>query len=980
MFIETLTNPTPCPHVSREKSKLRLLQIQWGWITPGTTESHRRAQSNAHLKLLNKGSYKAAEHLLFVHCGWWLDAGLSPSVRAITVRNPEPNRALAPASPAYLKKLAQSVASGRLEYVAYPYAACVTEATTFEGLLRSLRFSRDIARRVFGKNPRIYMGHDGVYDLDWGTPQMPHLIKLLGGEFIVSGKEGFLVAPDGATVRTFGYEKSFYEIAKNPASLNQPAVFCMEMHEHLQHIEKLKRGTHFLNKALNVQADAITLDEYLESSPSSGSRRNATRIGSKGWYGGIVDALLLEQIVKSVELRLPALEALAISGVSNQGAELQKKISDLWKGSFVLMDNHLLWQCHRFKPHYIRHAWKLASDCEKMESAAVQGSGPARSLAYNPTPWRRSAVIKRKAGDVLVNELDGWSARDIKPAGAAALTSKKSSPFVLHNDLVRYTLGAKGQVKEIRLKGDAPQKVKWGTIFRTVEEKSRISRNIFCGGPEIPYVGCAKLTAEVDLSHERCFEGILELSDIQGDAYLLKAERIDLTGKVFSTDWHALRSLHWIGDGLPRHHSQPAPLSLKMSYASRLRLTIWLASEKAVSLGGARIRVLHQVKSHLPLPKWRFQGETEWKFVEPEVTDACVVRETALSKEVCFSGNMGEGRFKLHVSLEDGSPRLDHRLHLSYENPVSLGVSTPPFNENEGSLFGAGCERPYIPGLMIVSECPEGASYHVDKPAYIQRALDAPRNTWHTDRRDWWLGMSPFIGMNMAVADWKGGSLGMFTRGIKHFFRWRHGGRERFGLSLGSTETHLCTQGHTVKPGSRFFHLTGRLEHDPYFETPFLRVCGDYEFGYALRPRLKTDRKDFLNFWKSAQEFALPVRQLRGRQEIGGIFSDHPAIVVTGLEKQGEVFQLRVINLSARSATGMVTLPFAIEKAEMEGNRLGAGRIPESIRIHLPPWAVREINVREAGVTGPGNCANGRLNGKSKFRSPTAAVVGPPRG
>lgn len=969
MFIEALTNGA---RSSPGKNTLRLLQIQWGWITPGTTESHRAAQSSAHLRSLNKGFGKATRHQLFVHCGWWLDGGMSGAVKVITAGNPEPNRALSPASPAYLKKLGENVENGRLEYVAYPYAACVTEATSFEGLLRSLRFSRDVARRVFGKNPRVYMGHDGVYDLDWGTPQMPHLVKLLGGEFIVSGKEGVLVAPDGTATETFGYEKSLFEIAKHPSSLLQPAVFCMEMHEHLRHMDELNEGTHFLNRALNVQANAVTLDEYLGSRKTPQRRWDSARIGSKGWYGGIIDALVLEQMVKSVELRLPALEALAVFNPPARAREFQRKLSDLWKQSFVLMDNHLLWQCHQFKPHYIQCAGKLAAACEKMEQMTVGGRGTAKpDLVFNPAPWRRSGVVREKEGDVFLDELEGWSARQAKPAARTPLIFKKSSPCILQNDLVRYDLGPKGEVKKLRIKGEAAKKVEWGKILRVVEGKSKVSRNLPYGA-EIPYVGCAKLIAEVDLKNERCFDGFLELGAIRGDAYLLKAERIDLTGKVFSTDWQALRSLHWIGNGMPRHHSKPAPVPLKMSYASCLRLTIWLASEEAVSLESARIHLSHQAKDHLPVSRWKFQGETEWKFVEPEITGARVLRETVLSKEVCFSGRMDKARFELHASLEAGSPRLDYQLRLHYEEPASLGVSTPPFNEDEGSLFGAGCERPYIPGLMIVSKCPGNASYHVDKPAYIQRALDEPARTWHTDRRNWWLGMSPFIGMNMAVADWQGGSLGMFTRGIKHFFRWQRKDAEMFGLSLGSTHTHLCTQGHTVKPGSRFFHLTGRLEHDPYFETPFLKAGGDYQFHYAFRPRLETDRKDFLDFWKSAQEFALPLRALRGEREIPGIHCDHPALIATGMEKNGETVRLRVVNLSSRAASGTFFLPFPIEEAKMEEDRLSQESGPKSFRIHLPPWGVREIALRAAGFPW-GKIPNFRVN-----NSPVPARRGEP--
>ncbi|HRJ70914.1 MAG TPA: hypothetical protein PLS03_01745 [Terrimicrobiaceae bacterium] len=912
---------------------LRCLQIQWGWITPGTTTSHRARQSTPYLDALQEGMVPATRHFLLVHCGWWLDSGMPRSVRDLYAANPEPNRALTPASASYRRRLAEFVRSGRLEFVVYPYAACVAEATSGEALLRSFRYARDLSAKVFGRTSRTYMNHDAVYGLDWGTVQMPQILRLLGGSYVISGKNGSVVAPDGTPVETFGYAKSFYDLAKDPESLEKPGVYCMELHQHVGHMREFHRGEHFVPRTLGVEVEALTLDEFL--SHRNGECRSwvAARMGSKGWYGGVTDALLIEQSVKSVELRLPALEALALQiGNGRPAAKTARELNTLWKKSFVLLDNHLLWQCHRYRPYFLDHARQLMDETDTLEQALFAGGPPVRTI-FNPVPWSRDVIVNEGGRDVLVQAVPGW--------GAAAVDAARIAPCVRSGAVsdfdfggIRWRLGEAGEVEEIAREGYALPAGGWGSLLHLREEKEDREIPWVPGRKGISHRGCASFHCTVDLSNKRAFEGFLELGAIHGDAYLLRAERVDLNGKVFATEWHKLRSLHWGSFGAADHPGRLTTILLKLAYAAAVRLTVWMACDGEAAIGEAAIR-LSKLDGEQHLERWNVRLLTSVAYEGPSQVRAKVLRESLLEKQVCFSGLLGAATFQLTARAGAASPRMEYALRLHYAEPTDLGMSTPPFDPMDGSLLGAQAERPYVPGLAVKFPLPAPARYHADKPYYIQETLDEPTDTWHMDRRDWWMGMSPFIGMNVAMASWGEDSLAVMTRGLKHFYRWRQSGAESLGLSLGASLIQVGTQGHSVREGHPLYASIGRRDHDPYAETPFLRAHGTYEFHFAVQSGLKNSGGcQRTKFWRSAQEFALPasVHASGGRRPCGGMASSNAAVIPTGMECRDGKIAIRVVNMSDSEQTASLSYPRAGgERGELEAV--------------LPPWAVREVIV-----------------------------------
>lgn len=917
---------------------LRCLQIQWGWITPGTTASHCARQSRPYLDALEEGEVPATRHFLLVHCGWWLDSGMPRSVRAICAENPEPNRALAPAPPSYIRRLARLVRSGRLEYVGYPYAACVAEATSGEALLRSFRYSRDLAAKIFGAVPRVYMNHDAVYGLDWGTVQMPQILRLLDGRYLISGKNGAVVSPDGTAVETFGYERSFYDLAKDPDSLEKSRVYCMELHQQVGQMKKFHRGEHFVPRMLGVEVEALTLDEFI--SDRRGERRSwvASRLGSKGWYGGVTDSLVIEQLVKTVELRLPALEALALqNGHGRLSAKSTRGLDALWKKSFVLLDNHLLWQCHRYRPYFLDHALRLRDEAGAFERSVFTGGGGARTL-FNPAPWFRDLIVSDEREDILVKGVPGWGTGDVDGSvrrAASRAGSPSDSPFHFEFAGTRWLLDESGAIQQVARGGDVMDTGGWGALMHLQEKAIGEERPCDPGGKALRHRGCVSFQCSVDLSAKRTFSGFLELGGFQGDAYLLRAERVDLNGRVFATEWHALRSLHWGAFGTGGTPGNLAAIPLKLAYAATLRLTVWMASDGEASIGEALLRCANSDLASLRLDRWSARILTAVAYEGPSQVRARVLRQSLLRKEVCFSGMLGAASFQLTARAGVDTARMEYGLRLHYAEPTDLGMSTPPFDRMDGSLLGAQAERPYVPGLAVNFSLPAPARYHADKPYYIQEALDEPSVTWHMDRRDWWMGMSPFIGMNVAMASWGEDSLGVMTRGLKHFFRWRQSGGESLALSLGASLIQVGTQGHSIREDHPLYALIGRRDHDPYAETPFLRAHGTYDFHFAVQPGFKSSGEcQRTEFWRSAQEFALPatVHPARSRRPCAGIGSSNPSVIPTGMECRDDKIAIRLVNMSGTEQASSLRFPRAA------GNR-------GELEVVLPPWAVREVIV-----------------------------------
>lgn len=919
-----------------------VLQLQWGWITPGTGESNRHEQSDRHLRFLAASVMPRTRHFLLVHCGWWLDTGIEREVRGLTERNPEPNRALTPCS-LEVAALRRYVRTGRLEYVAYPYAACVAEATSGEGLLRSLRFSQRIAVEVLGQAPRAVLNHDSCYGLDWCAAQMPQIARLLGIQYILAMDDGIVRAPDGTEARILGRaapRQRLELIAPGP----QAVYFPLELTQSMTFHRNLPMRPPAERKRLDLRA--ITLDEYLRCAPA-GQVFDSRRLGSKSWYGGVTDALVMEQNVKSVELRLPAIEALAsLSRIGDPG--LTARLEVLWKKAFILMDNHTLWQCHDYRAHYLPRSFDLAREAKALEARVLKPKRRASTvMLFNPTPWPRDLVVCDGRRILMARGVRGWSACAIARRGAS--TSADGDPFALSNDLVSYKLNAKGQVSEIERDGRRQDYAGLGRLLRIHETPLNTERVLRAGEKLTGFEGALSATFEIELGGIPRDSVTFHMPEITGEAYLMQSERLGAIGQALGVEWVPLHSLHWAGKGMPRRRGEIAPQVLLARDAVRLRVTLWMISEGTVRLGRAI------APPGGPVSAYHLRLLYRNTYSEPEGVRARVVRNGAGIKSVRFSGRVADAKFDMDLSLRAGSGTLEHVLRVDFATATALGLTTPPFTRDDGSLLGAQCERPYVPGLAVLFPLAGRAQYYVDKPYFIQRALVRAERTWSTDRRDWWLGMSPFIGMNMAVAEHEAGQLGLVTRGLKHFFRWRREGSESLGLSLGASLIHPQTQGHSVPDDSLLYPIAKRLDHDPYPATRFLWARGRYEFAFGICPGSGGEggRRDI---WRAAQEFALPAHAVLtscpAGAVLGGVRTEPAAVVITAIEMRGDAMAVRWVNMSGRSRAAMLHLPFRVDLAAPSSAGETVSPCGTKVRATLRPWAVREMLLRPVSPRG----------------------------
>lgn len=902
-----------------------VLQLQWGWITPGTGDANRHEQSDAHFAFLAAPATPHTRHFLLTHCGWWLDRDATPAVRDLTGRNPEPNRHVTPCGPEVIRRLRRHMRGGRLDFAVYPYAACVAEATTGEGLLRSLRMSRDIAARQFGRVPRAVLNHDFTYNLDWGAAQMPAIARLLGFDVILAMEDGLVRGPDGVTLRVLG-RTPMREIMHLGTTRARPVFHPLELTQNITFHRYLPEWQREFPALAKIDFRAVPLEEYLRRVPAT-ALFDSREMGAKSWYGGTIDSLVQEQNAKSVEIRLPAIEALALLAGRPETAA---RLTDLWKKSFILMDNHTLWQCHNYKAHYLPESFKLAKETAALEATLLRPAKSSRAaMVFNPTPWARDLVVEDGARTLRVPNVPGWGARAVARVAAPNRTDRDTR--TLANERVTYKLNARGEVVEARTAEGVRRFGGLGRLMR-IHESGRPQRRIVRAGATLHVEGALSAATEINLRGNPQEYVTLEIPDLVGAAFLLQAERLDVAGNVEGTEWINLHSLHWGGAGLPRHRMAVGPRRVNARGAVRLRLTLWMLGEGAVSFGHARVWTGDE--AYRDVREWAVTIHYRNAYALPRNAKARVVRCGAAMKTVRFTGALPDVRFEMDVSLREGSPVLEYALRLHFPKPTPLGLRSPPFTAEDGSLLGAECERPYLPGLTVLLPLPGPATYFADKPYFIQPVLKPAKRTWHTDVRDWWLEMSPFIGMNLAAADWGRGQVGLLTRGIKHFFRWRRDG-EMLGLSLGASLIHPSTQGHSAPPRCVAYDLVKRVDHNPYQETPFLYAHGEYRFHYGICLASSGERGR-LDLWRRAQEFALPVRATPTRSPAGsaidGVAAEPASVVVTALEPRDGAWALRIVNMAGRRVRARIRVP-------------GTG----GVRASLAPWAVREFVIRRKG-------------------------------
>lgn len=914
---------------------LQVLQFQWGWITPGTGEDNRQEQWDHHLAFLEEPVLPRTRHLLFCHCGWWLDSEASARIRRLTGSNPEPNRALTPCSSEDLAQLAAHVQNGRLEAVAYPYAACVAEATSAEALLRQFRLSMEIAEAAFDRRPRLALNHDAIYGLDWGAELMPQIARLLDLEVLLAGRDAWVEAADGSRVRLLG-EAPFRQMLHLGPGERSVFFHPLELHNSVGFQARWPAIQEEFPALRDIKLEAVGLDTYL-SKVQPRETVSANSVGHKNWFGGTIDGLVLQQAVKSTEVRLTALEAI----LAQQGElEPSQELLDHWKAGFILLDNHTIWQLHDYKRHYLPAALARQTEAATLEQQLLGHDDEGDQLCvFNAVPTPRDLTVEQDGKVWHVPQVAGWATATL-PMSDHEAPEEDDDPFTLANNEVTYQLDASGAISRI---DDAPVD-RWGRLVRLheapAESAGHLNRNdsFACSG-----AGCLTTTFALPEPQRSV---MFHACDLIGEAMLLEAERLDADGKSLGIERVPLHNLHWGSKGLPRHESQLQPRQLDAYGASRLRLTIWVAAEGTLGIGDARVWL--EDCTCRRIDSWTYRPTYDNAVSEPSHVEASVVRATASLKTVRFTGQLPDCHYRLDITLRRGSRALEHRLAITFPEATALGFRSPPFERREGSLFGTCCERPYLPALAILLPTADDSRFYSDKPGTLRQAFQPADATWHNDVQDWWWGMSTFIGQYLAIAETDEQQAALLTRGLHHFFRWRHGGDTLLGLSLGATLIHHMTQGHSAPPESPWHKIIRRNNFDPYGDTPFLDAEGRYVFHYAIaREAAGPAARQRLH--AAADSFALPpvaVRTTRERAaDLPGLTCEPAHVIVTALEPAGDGVLLRLCNRSQEATTAKLRLPWPLVEAaptladsptEIDGQQL---------QVTLPPTAYREIRL-----------------------------------
>lgn len=912
---------------------LDLTQLSWGWITPGTTTQLRQRQEGGFLRFWRKwGSHRNCR-FLFTHCGWYFDRNPGAAAARLTRQNPEPCRDARPVSEKLLALWRAALRKKQIEFVVYPYAGCVAEATDGETLLRSLRLSREAASDALEVRPAGLLNHDAPYGVNWGAEQMPQMARLLGLEYLVAGKTGIIDALDGGEIPCVGSSASLLGIlrAMSLAPRRTPQFVSWEMHDHLHFLDQMLSGDHPLIKMQPVELHSLTRQEFQRSLARVPARFPAGELGGKGWFGGLVDALMIEQAVyRSQRLLVAGETRQALEGTLPANPE--KRIEQ-WKRSLILTDTAILWQCHDYRRHYRIEAEKLLHEVHGQESGKKL-SGAAR--VFNPVSWRRGGVLWDDSLEVPVGMhpgLDGWQTDRLQsvPALKRQLFLKS---VVMPSVSAGYRLDAKGGC----WRGPNPGKRGRGVtdpdamsagIQRLEETPQERVIPLVGGAAPLSFTGNAHLEIDWKLTAHSPSTYLfrLECAEILGDAYLLECEYLDLLGNMRHRTLHPLRRLDWEASGMPRHHSHPLPIELDIGLFQHVRLKIHVACEgglqfhglRAVPLRGPTLQPVEFTRAQARLHTAVRYRPVEFQPVEIRRWGGEIAEARYRVTEPDFGGS-------LRVRSEKSSPWVQYHLVVHCDGPAPLGWHTPPLAATEGSFLGAGCERPYMPGLLFETCVKPGAHYFGDTPFYLREMFQGATEAWHTNSPDWWMGFSPFVATQLAVARDTLSTHLLATRGLRHFFRRRERSRETLGLSLGSGLPHPLMQGFSVPESSPLFPVIGHSYHNPYRNASMLQAQGRYDYHFASACTGHSTTRPAL--WKMGQEFANPLMATNARAHAGiGISSAN--VVATACERRGRTRILRLLNLSSRPATTHVQ---------------ESSRIP-SVTTQLPPHGLREISL-----------------------------------
>lgn len=891
---------------------MKLIDIHWGWITPGVGQANRARQLDLYLDLLEARVGKG-ERFYFSQPGWLLDVDASATVRHITATTPERGKSNGPMTSGQLDRFRAAVRRGQLVYLAYPYSGAVVEGMTGESVLRALRLTRAIASQAFETNVTGFFVHDGPFQLDWNAPMVPQIGRMAGFREIFGRSLAMIVSPDGTRFPMIGQPEE-------GAGLLCSGVEAPDATEHLAELEQ-RFGP--MRCAGEVDVKRLVADAALSPVASQSIR-------TKGWYGGAPLVMQQQAALRRTDL------AITLLGFNLAQRSEQADLTDLWKRSLVLQDCHLQWLLANVDTHYLPLARDLETEVRRCLPPPGEGDTVA-TLAFNPLAHRRSGVV-RVGMDYAV-------CRDVAPASTAmpeadAATRVHASPTSLVNDRIRVELGPSGEILSVRDKagetlysGRANQLRHW--INQPAEGTFLLKQ---MGVWEERFSGCLRLETEVHVPEDGLYPFFLDIT-----------RGMVVAVACGEDDWVPATNLHW-GGGLPsgnqeHGHSQAIDLDL---HRGDNRLILYAVADEGFKMREAAVRLNGSITS---LRYWTVNKAVEW-VPDPFQIDAVAVHEQGARASVVFSGHFSTCRATMTLSLDHDSPRVDVSLKRTYADRVYEGMQTLPLPLDVGSYLGSYCERPYVPAFTVEHETPlRHTVYTSDKPYGFCEAYDSDQ-AWNTGRfRSFFGGMAPFLGIFTALAESTTGSLAMLTDGHGHFFRRRpnHAAAETLGLSLGSSVIHPMTQNYRASKGSYWEKITRSakgVDYDDAHETSdFVAPEGDIVCAWSLlfSANASISRQECHHQLLERTFPLLPASRPTesGYQLIG------EDVILTALERDDDTVTVRLVNLSPDPQHFVLSLPWPVQRAEVNTDMPIPNLMCRDCGMtgELPPLAVREIHL-----------------------------------
>ncbi|HEY3378952.1 MAG TPA: hypothetical protein VGL77_15810 [Armatimonadota bacterium] len=903
-----------------EQDPVVAVVIHWGWVTPGVADCNRRLQEGQYLEFLatdgcDKGTFN------FTQPGWVLDSGMHPSVRAVTAENIEPGKRGRPFDAATLDALRRAVQDETLNYLAYPYAGAIVEGMTGESALRGYRLTRAVVRENLHADPLGFFVHDGPTVLNWTCHMLPQIGWLAGYRYLFGKYSARVESPDGTVLMMFGRPDAdaayLYNVVELMDAPRQVQELCAEYRD-----QRLRFASADCLPALN---SSVT------------RRESALRLLTKGWYGGTPLVLQMQEALRRTDRALSLLATLqTLMGV-------HVELTDYWKRSLILQDCHLQWLLHDLAPHYLPLALRLEQDVRGHLAALLHGANDdARRYAFNPLPFSRGGVVETAAHRYAF-------VPQVKPCATQSLANMstdtvQATATALSNGLITVALGPQGQILSVtdtqgvvRYTGAANRLAHW----HNVPASGAVTLTTGTPWTEGAYCGNLRLTTELDVPDAGDYTFRLDVPRGMTIALACAGE-----------EWTPATNRHW-GGGLPSAqrdiYSGCGVVRLRKGMN---RLVLHAVADEGYHIASAR---LQRAGQEWPLTQWQGERVTQWAD-DPFRVTRVEVHEAGARAAVTFHGAFSTCQATLTLTLDAGSERVDVQFTRHYAEGVHEGCQTLPLPLEVGSYLGSCCERPYAPAFAVEQSVPYAQTrYSSDKP-YGYHAASDDADSWCNGRFvPFYAGISPFLGIDTALAESDTGTVLLLTDGHNHFYRRRDGAQatEYLGVSLGASAIHPNTQSYRMPEGSYWEKIgrhmitdyTDAYEHCDFVAPPGELSCG-WSLYFSAQPSVA---RAFCHQQRLERLFPLLLTP-RALSLPCSVTGDGVVLAALEYADTGAVL-VRLVNLQETATPFTLTLPWPVTSVTCSEAMPMAALCVEAdgVRGVLPPYALRELQISVKG-------------------------------